>query len=146
MKVSFLLWRWWERRKKKTRLRDPRAVSPTHSSSCHLHHFPAAASEFWLSFTLINGATEASSQWASSSSIVLESHELEVRAALLYSHGPSFLPAWGKMKCASSITLTLIYSPCAMKKKGEKKTKKKQKGKGGLAVQRKSVLDWGESL
>lgn len=39
MKVS-LLRRCWDRMKR-TRPRDPRAVSPTHSFFCLLHHFPA---------------------------------------------------------------------------------------------------------
>lgn len=55
---------------------------------------------------------------------VLESQELGVRAAL-YSYSPSFLSGRGHLKCASSITLTLNYSPCATF--SEEKTKNDQK-------------------
>lgn len=57
---------------------------------------------------------------------------------------PLLLPGWRQMKCASSVTLTSIYLPLAVF--ADEKRKRKERKKNGLAVQRKSVLDWGERL
>lgn len=116
----------------------------THNFQTHERFHPRTAScitfqlvffsEFCLSFSLINEATQARSQWASSSSSVLQSHRLEVRAALLCSHSTSSLPGWGRIEWASSITLTMIYSPCVLfplKKNEKKKNKKKRKWRTG---------------